>query len=153
MKISELYPYWDGVHEEFVEMLEALPEPEWRSKICSPGLLSIRQIVLNFITTEREWIGAIAARRPFEPAAERDFPTGQSLVEGVQATRAATEHYLRTMDRGSLSSVRTVPPDPAQNRQEYNTRLSCVIWHVMTQEVLAYGQVSLRRHDLRTLEG
>ena len=87
MTLDELYPYWQDVHDELIDVLEFSDETRWREKPAHQAGLNIRQIVLRLIQTEQEWIGHVAQGFPRYPFSPSDFPDKAALLDGLRAAR------------------------------------------------------------------
>ncbi len=146
MKLDELYPFWDGAHDDLVETVELLTEWQLDTE-PGPGGRSLRQIILGFVRAERFWIGQlVAGHAEYRPRPE-DFPTGKSFAEALTAARAVTERVLDPLSLEGLRAVRTVPNDPQTNRHETNTPIAWMFWHVLELELICRGQVMQRIED------
>ena len=60
MKFAELYPYWDDAHLELVDMVRLLKELQLDSDPGPTGR-DLRAILLDFVRSERYWIGYLVA--------------------------------------------------------------------------------------------
>ena len=149
MKLRDLYPYWSDAHEELIELLELITEPQWRARPGYEGGRSVRQAVLGLINSERRWIGEIAQGRSPQEVESRDFPLGGDLIDEYQAARAATERFLADLHPETMRGVRTAPADPVLNELERNVSLAWIVWHVMEQEIFTWGQIALQIQQLQ----
>lgn len=146
MTLDELYPYWEGGHDDFVEAVGLLRD--WQLDTDpGPSGRTLREIILEFVRAERYWVGQlVAGYAEYRPRLD-DFPDGRSLAEALSAARAQTARVLDPLGRDGLRAVRTMPADPASNRHESNVPISWLFWRVLELELICRGQVRQRLED------
>ncbi|MDR3708635.1 MAG: DinB family protein [Capsulimonadaceae bacterium] len=147
MDIGSVYPYWEDVHTDLIELLEWLPEPVWDYKPRLADVRSIRQIVLHMIDQERFWIVHLAQGGPWVRPEPADFTSPDLLVEGLVATRKQTMLYIKLLRAETLRAVRTIPTDGEMNTPETNRPVAWLIWRAVEHELYHYGQIQQRRYD------
>jgi uncharacterized damage-inducible protein DinB len=146
MQLDELYPYWGDVHQDLIETIEYLSEPQLNEK-WHDDARSIRQIILHLVSEERFYVNHIIAGHVFEQPKSSDYQNAASLIEALEATRQMTIRVLDPLTAAGLRAVRTVPADPAANRPETNTSVGWIFWHVVESEIYHLGQIALRIED------
>jgi uncharacterized damage-inducible protein DinB len=146
MALDELYPYWEDVHQDFVDLLVFVPDEQLDAKQDHEAR-SIKQIVLHFVNEERFWIGHLVAQHPFERVNASDCTTVELLIDALKATREATRRVIGLTSPEGLRTVRAVPADPETNRPETNAPVSWLIWHVLETEIICLGQIKQRLED------
>ena len=146
MRIDELYPYWDDVHQDLLGTLEGLTEEqlEFRPRDCA---YSIHQIVLDFAYQEQYLISHLVGGHAFDRPRAVDYADRASLVELLNATREVTAMVLDPYTTAGLRAVRTMPADPNNNQPETNVSVGWILWRTLEYEVFYYGQVKLRLED------
>ena len=149
MKLRELYPYWAGDSDEFIDTLELLDDDQWQARLGIEDGLSIRRLILELIDRERFWTAHVAQGRAYEPLPQGELKTGADIIDQYRATRAETVRYIESLTPESLRSVRVAPEDASMNEIERNVPLGWVIWHVVQQELTAYGRVQILRALLK----
>jgi uncharacterized damage-inducible protein DinB len=152
MTLDALYPFWDGVHEEIVGLLQWLPLDAWEYKPAAADMRSIRQIVLHMIDMERYWIVHLAQNGPWEHPALADFRTQELQIEGLIAVRNQTRFYIETLNPESLTAVRTVPLDVETNSTTTNRTLAWLIWQALQHDIYHWGQIQMRRYEALSTE-
>ncbi len=148
MRFEELFPYWKDVHEELHEKLEFLNEE--RLLESSAGAKSIRDIVLDFVLLEQQFIAKLAGGFTSERPAPSAYSEAAALIELLKTTRQVSMRVLEPLTPVGLRAVRTVPADPAENRPEANTAMGWLFWYVIQREIMCLGQVSLRIADTQS---
>lgn len=151
MKLSELYPYWNGVHDELLTTLHALDRERLNYKPV-PGTQTIRQLALQLLEDERFWIAHLVAGFDTETPRPADFRTGAMLAEALAAQRMVTARVLEPFGALGLKSVRTVPADALPNRPEANMPVGWLFWHVLKRELMVWGQVQQRLEEAKAAE-
>ncbi len=147
MTTEELYPYWDEVHDELIELLEWLPLKAWEYRPAAQDAQSIRQIVLHVIDRERYWIAHIAQEGPWDRPKPADFRTPELLVEGLRAVRSQTKFYIASLKPETLRTVRLIPTDAGLNMPATNRQIGWILWQVLQHEVYHFGQIQARRYE------
>ncbi len=147
MTTEDLYPYWDDVHDEMIELLEWLPIAAWEYRPQTQDARSVRQIVLHLIEQERFWMVHLAQEGPWERPAPADFRTPATLIEGLRATRAQTKLFVSGLKSESLKGVRAVPTDAVSNMPATNRQIAWLIWQVVQHEIYHWGQIQARRYE------
>ena len=146
MKFAELYPYWDDAHLELVDMVRLLKELQLDSDPGPTGR-DLRAILLDFVRSERYWIGYLVAGYPENRPRTEDFPDGPSLAEALITTREISRRVLEPLGFDGLRAVRTVPGDPQTNRHETNMPIGGIFWHILELELLCRGRMLQRLED------
>lgn len=149
MRTDELYPYWDEVHDDLIEIVEYLDEDAVDAR-PHDGADSIRQLVLRFVEVERQYAQHLAGGFDYERPSPSAHVDGKALADLLTATRTVTARVLEPLTTAGLRSVRTVPGDPAENRPGTNMPVAWLLWHVMEREIQCLGQVSLRLKDAKS---
>ena len=142
MRTDELYPYWDDLHDDLMDLLVSSDEARWTMKPAHQTGLNIRQIVHRLIQSEHDWIGQIAQGFPRVEYPIREFPDKESLLDEFRAARAATKYYLATLKPEGVRAVRAIPYDPVTNVPETNRSIAWILWQIVQQEIFYYGQIS-----------
>jgi uncharacterized damage-inducible protein DinB len=151
MKLSDLYPYWAGAHDELLTTLHALDKERLNYKPV-PGTPTIRQLALQLLEDERFWIAHLVAGFDTETPRPADFRTGAALAEALAAQRLITARALEPFGALGLKSVRTVPADALPNRPEANMPVGWLFWHVLERELMAWGQIQQRLEEAKAAE-
>lgn len=151
MRLEEIYPYWDHVHQRLLETLEYVTDAQLEYR-PHPMADSIRDIVLGFLKVERYWVGALIAGYDEYRPIEREHRTTGALLEALTVTREITRRVLEPYSPEGLRAVRNVPGDPAENRPETNMPVSRLLWHVVESELTAWGQVQQRLADSKLID-
>lgn len=151
MKLSELYPYWAGAHEELLTVLHSLDRERLNFKPL-PGTPTIRHLALQLLEDERFWIAKLVAGFDIELPRPADFRTGAELAEGLAAQRAVTARALEPIGALGLKSVRTVPADALPNRPEANMPVGWLFWHILEREMMVWGQIQQRLEEAKASE-
>jgi hypothetical protein len=141
MKLDDVYPYWPATHDELVDRLRYISDEQWNMPPPGAHGGSIRLIVFRFLNFERFWIQQIAQGRPFEPLRASDLQDRNAYISELDAVRATTSAYMNILPPEELRSVRVAPADPAANEIERNVHLSWILWRVLEEELMAYGQI------------
>ena len=141
MKLDLLYPYWTPAHEDLVEKLRFISDEQWNAMPAGESNVSIRLLVYRFIQFERLWMHKIAQGRELEPLPVSDFKCREDYISEFEAERARTIVYLDSLPVEALRAVRVAPADPATNDVERNVPLSWIVWRVLEEELMTYGQV------------
>jgi uncharacterized damage-inducible protein DinB len=148
VKLDELYPYWQDAHDELLEAVSLLTDDQLGDK-PQANTVSIRDILLDLVATERYWVTHLVAGNTYERPRADHHSDAASLVELLTATRQVTMRVLEPFSREGLRAVRHVPNDPQTNRPETNMPVAWLFWHVLEREIFAWGQVQLRLSDAR----
>jgi len=146
MRVDDLYPFWDAVHEDFVDTVSFLTTDKLDARPFDKAV-TIRQIILRFIEAERYWLAHVVGGYVYERPRADSFPDGHALAEASRATRYISSRVLDPLSQGSLRAVRRVPADMKLNHPESNMTIGWIIWHVMEEEIKAWGQVSMRLEE------
>lgn len=146
MTLDEFSPYWRGAHDALLETVAFLTDDQLDAR-PKPGAASIRDILLDLVSTERFWVSHLAAGNAYERPHAGRYPNAASLVELLTAARQVTTRALEPFSPEGLRAVRHVPADPQANRPETNMPLAWLFWHVLEREIFAWGQVRLRLDD------
>lgn len=146
MKIEELYPYWDEIHDQLLELLEWAPANVLDFKTDDPDARSIRQIVVHLIDIERYYIVHLAQGGPWVHTTPTEFKTRDQLAEGILITRNQTKLYIESLKPETLRAVRTIPTDGDTNTPTTNRPVAWILWQVMQHEIYHWGQIQLRRY-------
>jgi len=152
MTIDTLYPFWDGVHCDIVDLVEWLPDAAWEYRPEGQDMRSIRQIVLHMMDLERYWIVHLAQGGPWEHPQPAEFRTPDLLIEGLIATRNQTRFYIEMLKPESLRAVRTIPVDVETNSPATNRTISWLIWQTVQHDIYHWGQIQMRRYEALALE-
>ncbi len=148
MKLRDLYPYWEDAHGEFLETLARVSLTQWDARPAAGGV-SIQQIGVDVLHQERFWAAHLIAGYEWASPRLRDYTTPAMLSDALRAQREVTEHIVEPLTPAGLRAVRAVPADPQTNRPETNVPIAGLLWHVLEQELRAWGQVTLRLSDAR----
>ncbi len=151
MKLSELYPYWAGVHEELLTALRALDRERLNYKPLS-GTPTIRQLALQLLQDERFWGAHLVAGFEIEMPRPGDFRTGAALAEALAAQRHVTARALEPIGVLGLKAVRTVPADALPNHPEANMPVGWLFWHILERELTVWGQIQQRLEEAKAAE-
>jgi uncharacterized damage-inducible protein DinB len=143
MKASDLYPYWEEIHEDLIESLSWLPEEILDFKPLGSQQRSIRQLVGHMIDRERYWIVKIVQGLDSEPIKASNLANGELLIETVEATRARTLLLIDSLEPPMLSAVRVAPADSQTNEPETNRQIAWFIWQVVQNEIYHFGQIQM----------
>ncbi|MGO8672017.1 MAG: hypothetical protein ACLQVD_11700 [Capsulimonadaceae bacterium] len=146
MRIAELYPYWDDVHEDLIGCLEYLDAGRVETK-PHPGASSIRQIVLEFAEAERFYGAHLVTGARFERPSSAEYPDGPALIGLLNAARSMTALALDPIEPAGLRAVRLLPADPTENRPETNVTVAWLFWHVLELSIACLARVKLRLAD------
>lgn len=146
MRIDELYPYWEDVHQELIERIEFLSEDAIDARPHG-GAMSIRQLVLQFAESERFFVAHLAGGFAYERPSPSAYVDGRSLVDLLTATREVSARVLEPLSAAGLRAVRSVPPDTESNRPETNMPIAWLFWHTMELEIGCLARVTLRLMD------
>ncbi|BDI32886.1 hypothetical protein CCAX7_49370 [Capsulimonas corticalis] len=146
MQLNELYPFWGDIHQELIDAIESLTEPQILMR-PAPPLPSVAEIVLEFVTEARFFVGRLIGGNEYEVPRRADYGTSRALVELLEATRELEELIMEPFSREGLRAVRTVPADPKENRPETNMTVAWLIWHAMEREIYHYGRIRQRIQD------
>jgi hypothetical protein len=141
MKLDAIYPFWSATHEEFVDRLRYITDAQWDAMPAGPACGSIRLFAYRFLQFERMWMQKIAQERPLEPLHTSDLQGRMEYISELEAVRATTIAYLESLPVEALRSVRVAPGDPVRNEIERNVPLSWIVWRVLEEELMTYGQV------------
>jgi len=148
MKLAELYPYWNDTHEDFVETVELLTTAQLRAAPY-PRAQNIGDLLVQFLFDERYYtahlIGGYVLARPIR----EDLKDGRAIADAMRAAREVTERVLQPYTREGLRAVRTLPADQSINQPETNVTVAWLLWRLLELELIAWGQVRLRRDDSR----
>jgi hypothetical protein len=147
MRIEDLYPYWNEVHEELIERVGCLTADQLDIR-PHDGARSIRDIVLEFVFLERFFGAHLVAGCHYEKPRPAAYPDGIALVDLMTATREVTTRVLEPLTPAGLRAVRMVPTDTKENRPETNMPIAWLLWHVVEREIACLAQVSLRLADM-----
>jgi len=141
MKLEDLYPYWPAAHEELVDKLRYIDDAAWEAAPLGPGFGSIRLLVQRYINFERHWMIEIVQGRKAEAVTASMLHGREDYISEFKSVRAATDHYLAALPSDALRSVRTAPADPVINEIERNVPLSWILWRLMEEELMTFGQI------------
>ena len=146
MQLNELYPFWGDIHQDLIDTIESLTEQQLAMR-PAPPLPSVTEIVIEFVTEVRFYVGRLIGGNEYEAPRRSDYETVRALIDLLNATRELEQVVMAPFSREGLRAVRAVPADPKQNRPESNMTVAWLIWHAMEREIYHYGRIRQRIQD------
>ena len=152
MRICDLYPYWNDMHQDLLDLLDRVDEETFQARPGDRGP-SVHQMALALVHEQRFSISALLARNHYERARPGDYPDIPAVRDLLIATWQLIDNLVAPLTYHGLRAVRTYPAQPQENQPETNVSLAWLIWHAVHQEIYYTGQIAVRLADYGTSWG